>query len=245
MLSTIASFESTTYTCPKLLRAAIRQGLFPCQTSGQAAGFAQANLCILPKEYAFDFLLFANRNPKPCPILHVLEAGQFKLSDDIDIRTDVPKYRVFENGKLVSEVSNISDFWRDDLVTFVIGCSFSFEDAMQRAGLHVRHVDMKKNVPMYNTNIACIPAGRFSGNLVVSMRPFTPRDAVRAVEITARYPRVHGTPIHIGRPEDIGITDIFKPDYGDPPDFNSEDEVPVFWACGVTPQAAVMVNIYL
>ena len=135
------------YSCPKTLRLDIRNGLFKDQTSGQAPGYAQANLCILPKDYAFDFLLFAQRNPKPCPILKVLEAGEYTFGD-IDIRTDIPKYRYFENGVLVSELEDVVDIWKHDLVTFIIGCSFSFEDALQRAGLSVRHIDTERNVPM-------------------------------------------------------------------------------------------------
>jgi uncharacterized protein YcsI (UPF0317 family) len=237
-LYTTPEIMKTFFDCPKLLRHAIRSGNFNGQTSGQASGFAQANLCILPKEYAFDFLLFCVRNPKPCPLLYVLEAGD-SLLGDIDIRTDVPKYRVFENGELKSEVSNISSMWREDFVTFVIGCSFSFEDAMQQAGLSIRHIDQGRNVPMYNTSIPCQAAGRFSGNLVVSMRPFSQQDTVCAAEITARFPKVHGAPVHIGSPGDIGIADIGKPDYGEAVDI-VDGEIPVFWACGVTPQLAVM-----
>ena len=222
-----------------ILRKSIRDGIFTSQTSGTALGFAQANLCILPKEYAFDFLLFCQRNPKPCPLLHVLEAGDFLIDEEIDIRTDCPKYRIYENGEFKEEVIDLKLIWREDLVTFVIGCSFSFEDAMQRAGLPIRHVDSGCNVPMYNTNIPCVKAGRFSGNLVVSMRPLTPIDAVKATEVTSRYPRVHGAPIHIGSPESIGINDISRPDYGDVVEIR-ENELPVFWACGVTPQAVVM-----
>ncbi len=187
---------------PNEVRQACRSGGFTSQTSGLAPGFAQANLCILPKEYAFDFLLFCQRNPKPCPLIEVLEPGQhsFGINQGIDIRTDLPKYRVFVDGELKEEVHDISHLWREDFVTFVIGCSFSFEEAMLRAGLSVRHIEEGRNVPMYKTNIPCAGAGRFQGNLVVSMRPMSPGDAVRATEITARYPRVHGSPVHIGSP---------------------------------------------
>jgi uncharacterized protein YcsI (UPF0317 family) len=225
---------------PPTFRASCRQGEFTSQTSGQCSGFAQANLCILPKKYAYDFLLFCTRNPKPCPLLHVLEEGQFQFGQDIDVRSDLPKYRVYENGILKSEEpTNIESLWRSDYVTFVIGCSFSFEEAMTRAGLPLRHVETQRNVPMYNTSIACAPAGCFSGNMVVSMRPMTPAQALKAVEITARYPRVHGSPIHLGSPSDIGIFDIDKPDYGEAVEIRP-GEIPVFWACGVTPQAIVM-----
>jgi len=221
-------------------RLACRRGDFSSQTSGQCNGFAQANLCILPKEYAYDFLLFCVRNPKPCPLLHVLEEGQFVFGQDIDVRSDLPKYRVYENGVLQEgELTNIESLWRPDFVTFVIGCSFSFEEAMARAGLPLRHVETRRNVPMYNTNIPCAQAGVFSGNMVVSMRPMTPAQALKAVEVTSRYPRVHGAPVHVGTPSDIGVADIDKPDYGEQVEIRP-GEIPVFWACGVTPQAIVM-----
>eukprot|EP01031_Cornospumella_fuschlensis_P028550 gene28550-34462_t len=187
----------TYYQTPEALRAACRSGEYGGQTAGHAPGYAQGNLCILPKEYAFDFLLFCQRNPKPCPLLHVLEAGDAKLGS-IDIRTDLPKYRVFRDGVLVSECTDISEYWQEDLVTFVIGCSFSFEDALLKAGLGIRHIDQGCTVPMsvceYRTSTACKPAGIFNGDLVVSMRPFSPGDVAKAVEITSRYPRVHGAP---------------------------------------------------
>lgn len=228
------------YPTAQELRLACRSGIYAEQTSGHAPGCAQANLCILPKEYAFDFLLFCQRNPKPCPLLHVLEAGQYSLGD-ADIRRDLPKYRVYKDGSLVSEVTDISEYWSEDLVTFVIGCSFSFEDALLKAGLRIRHIDQQCTVPMYRTNIPCTPAGVFHGNLVVSMRPFLPGDVAKAVEITARYPRVHGAPVHIGEPAALGIADINKPDYGDAVEMKA-GEVPVFWACGVTPQSVVMTS---
>jgi len=245
---------SSIHQDPSLLRAACREGEFRGQTSGQCPGYAQANLCILPKEYAYDFLLFCVRNPKPCPLLHVLEEGQ-SVFGGINICTDLPKYRLYRHGVLVKEeeegggggggggvgdgLTDVSSLWRSDLVTFVIGCSFSFEEAMSRAGLPLRHVELGLNVPMYNTNIACEPAGVFSGPLVVSMRPMTPAQSVMAVQITSRYPRVHGAPVHIGDPATIGIADIARPDYGDAVPI-AQDEVCVFWACGVTPQAVVM-----
>lgn len=173
-------------------------------------------------------------------MIDVLEAGQYNYND-IDIRSDLPKYKVYRNGILTEEPYDIKELWQDDFVTFLIGCSFSFEDAMIRASIPVRHLegDSKLTVPMYNTNIPCKSAGIFSGNMVVSMRPMTTSQAIHAVEITSRYPRVHGSPIHIGNPATIGINDISKPDYGDSVTIN-DDEVPVFWACGVTPQAIVL-----
>ena len=184
-------------------------------------------------------MLFCQRNPKPCPLLYVLEAGDYLLSNDIDIRTDIPKYRIYENGVLIDEVYDIKEHWRDDFVSFIIGCSFSFEEALLRAGLRIKHIEDEKIVPMYKTSISCISAGQFHGEMIVSMRPFKPIDAIKAVEITSRYPRVHGSPVHIGNPLDIGITDINKPDYGETVDI-ADGEVPVFWACGVTPQSVVM-----
>lgn len=225
----------------RALRAQIRRGDFCSHTSGIANDFVQGNVVILPQQYAKDFAAFCERNPKPCPLLAMSEAGDPMLPSmgrDIDIRTDVPQYRVWRKGELVSEPNDISALWRDDLVTFVIGCSFSFEWALAKEGIALRHVDEGKNVAMYRTNIATSPAGPFCGSLVVSMRPLSARDARRAYEITSRYPRVHGAPIHMGDPSVIGIADLQKPDYGDAVAVN-DDETPVFWACGVTPQAAI------
>jgi uncharacterized protein YcsI (UPF0317 family) len=222
-------------------RLRICAGAFTGATSGLAPGNVQANLAILPKALANDFLRFAQANPKPCPVLAVSEPGDPSfptLGRDIDIRTDVPRYRVWRNGELVEEPTDVSHVWRDDLVSFAIGCSFSFEEALVEDGIEVRHITLGCNVPMYRTSIPCVPAGAFHGPLVVSMRPLRPADAIRAVQITSRFPSVHGAPVHIGLPEHIGIKDINKPDYGDAVPVGA-DELPVFWACGVTPQAAV------
>jgi uncharacterized protein YcsI (UPF0317 family) len=222
-------------------RLRIRTGAFTGPTSGLAPGNVQANLAILPKALANDFLRFAQANPKPCPVLAVSEPGDPSLPTmgrDIDIRTDVPRYRVWRDGELVEEPIDVRSVWRDDLVTFAIGCSFSFEEALLEDGIEVRHIACNTNVPMYRTSIPCVPAGVFHGPLVVSMRPLKPADAIRAVQITSRFPSVHGAPVHIGLPELIGIKDINKPDYGDAVPIG-KDELPVFWACGVTPQAAV------
>lgn len=224
------------------VRLAARQGSLVGQTSGLAPGFAQANLMILPADQAHDFLLFCQRNPKPCPLLDVTAAGDpipHRAAPTGDIRTDAPRYRLWRNGELISEPTDISNLWRNDLVTFVIGCSFTFEAALLRAGVPVRHIDLGRNVPMYRTNVPCQPAGQFHGNLVVSMRPMLPADAIRAVQVTSRYPSVHGAPVHIGFPEAIGISDLSKPDFGDSVTVNP-GELPVFWACGVTPQSVVM-----
>jgi uncharacterized protein YcsI (UPF0317 family) len=222
-------------------RLRIRKGTFTGPTSGLAPGNVQANLVILPKALAHDFLRFAQANPKPCPVLAVSEAGDPHfptLGADLDIRTDLPRYRVWRNGELIAEPADLRDVWRDDLVSFAIGCSFSFEEALIEAGIEVRHIALRTNVPMYRTNIACVPAGVFSGPLVVSMRPMKPAAAIRAVQITTRFPSVHGAPVHLGFPASIGISDLAKPDYGDAVPI-AADEMPVFWACGVTPQAVI------
>lgn len=229
-------------TSGQAVRTACRNGLWTQPTCGLADGFAQANLVVLPKDLAFDFLLFCQRNPKPCPLLDVTEAGDSvprHVAPDADLRTDLPRYRVWRHGELVDEPTDIVRYWQDDFVSFVIGCSFTFEAAMLRAGLPVRHLELGVNVPMFRTNIACRSAGIFHGPFVVSMRPMNPSDAIRAVQITSRYPAVHGAPVQIGDPLTIGITDISRPDFGDPVVIQA-GEVPVFWACGVTPQAAIM-----
>jgi len=206
-------------------------------TAGIAKGYVQTNLMILPADYAFDFLLFCQRNPKPCPLVEVLEAGNPapQCTRNGDLRTDLPGYCIYEQGVRVSQPSDIRSVWRDDLVSFLLGCSFSFEDALMQEGIALRHVEQRRNVAMYKTNITCRPAGRMQGNMVVSMRPIKASDVARAVQITARYPKVHGAPLHIGCPETLGIADLSKPDFGDSVEL-LEDELPVFWACGVTPQ---------
>lgn len=222
---------------PETLREACRSGGFQAPTAGHAPGYLQGNLMILPQADAFDFLLFCQRNPKPCPLLEVLSPGQRTpaCAAGADIATDLPGYRVYREGELVDERADIASLWRDDLVTFVIGCSFSFESALMQAGLPLRHVEMGRNVAMYRTNVACTPAGRFSGQMVVSMRPVRSRDVALAVEISSRFPQAHGAPVHVGNPAALGIADLQRPDYGDPVPL-MDDEVPVFWACGVTPQ---------
>jgi uncharacterized protein YcsI (UPF0317 family) len=217
------------------------QGNSVTPTSGMAPGYVQGNLAILPKELAADFARFCSLNPKPCPVLGQSEPGDWRLpmlGEDLDIRTDIPLYRVWKNGELVEEVTDLKTVWRDDLVAFVLGCSFSFEEALVDNGLEIRHQTCNVNVPMYRTNIECTPAGPFHGRMVVSMRPFKPADAIRAVQVTTRFPSVHGAPVHLGKPEMIGIKDIAKPDYGDSVPVK-DDEFPVFWACGVTPQSVI------
>lgn len=213
----------------------------PATTAGFADGFVQVNLLAVPEEYAFDFLLFAQRNPKPCPIIGVLEAGQLnsELLPGGDIRTDIPGYRVFHNGELVSAPAQVTQEWEEDMVAFLIGCSFTFESALQENGIALAHIDQGRNVPMYRTTIATTPAGVFSGPLVVSMRPIPAAQVADAVRITSRYPSVHGAPVHVGDPAEIGISDLSHPDFGDAVDIPA-GHIPVFWACGVTPQAVVM-----
>lgn len=222
---------------PAEVRALCRSGTFTGPTSGVAQGRVQANMMIVPREHAFDFLLFCQRNPKPCPLVEVLDPGQVepRCAPGADLRSDLPGYRIYENGVLTKELGDVREFWRDDLVTFLIGCSFSFENALIVGGIPLRHVDTGVNVAMYKTNIPCQPAGRFQGNMVVSMRPIKSRDVARAVEISGRFPQVHGAPVHIGHPEVIGIADLARPEFGDPVPV-MPDELPVFWACGVTPQ---------
>jgi uncharacterized protein YcsI (UPF0317 family) len=223
------------------VRLMIRRGELSGATAGVAPGTVQGNLAILPAALATDFLRFCQLNPKPCPLLAASAPGDWRLpalAEDLDIRTDLPRYRVWRDGRIVDEPTDVLRWWRDDLVSFVIGCSFSFEEALVEAGIELRHITCNCAVPMYRTSIATVPAGPFHGPLVVSMRPLKPADAIRAVQVTTRFPSVHGAPVHIGKPELIGIADLSKPDYGDPVPVN-DDEMPVFWACGVTPQSVV------
>ncbi len=224
------------------VRHACRSGAHDGHTSGLAPGYVQVNLAIVPAAHADDFLRFCQRNPRPCPVLAVSEPGATVLADlgtDLDVRTDAPSYRVFRSGEPPHDVPDLTAIWRGDLVTFAIGCSFSFEEALREAGLAVRHQELGRNVPMYRTNRATVPAGPFHGPLVVSMRPFAPADAIRAIQITSRYPTVHGAPLHIGVPEDLGIADLAAPWQGDPVPV-AAGELPLFWACGITPQAAAL-----
>ena len=235
-------WEQMLHATPAEARHLIREGKFAAPTSGLCPGYAQANLIILPREQAYDFLLFAQRNPKPCPILEVTEVGERMThicAKDCDVATDFPGYRIYKDGVMVDEVDNVVDYWRDDLVAFIIGCSFSFESELIEAGIEMRHNTQGRNVSMYLTNLACEQAGSMSGNTVVSMRPIPYDQVVKAVQISGAIPKVHGAPVHIGDPSVIGIKDIAKPDFGDPVDTNP-GEVPVFWACGVTPQSIVM-----
>ncbi len=223
------------------VRLACRSGAIAGCTAGMANGYVQGNLAVFPERIADDFRLFAERNPKSCPIIGESRPGRRDIPElglDLDIATDIPMYRVWCGGELVDELPDVTSVWRDDLVAFVIGCSFSFEAAMLEAGLPLRHVERGTHVAMYRTSIACEPAGPFAGPMVVSMRPLTPAQAIQAVQVTGRYPRVHGAPVHLARPDLIGIEDLQRVDYGDPVPVGP-DEIPVFWACGVTPQSVI------
>jgi uncharacterized protein YcsI (UPF0317 family) len=229
---------------PAALRAVVRAGEHTGPTAGLCPGYTQANLVALPEADAFDFLRFCVANPKPCPVLDVSDPGSpepAQMAPGADLRTDVPRYRVFRDGELVDEPLDAREVWRDDLVAFLIGCSFTFERALLAEGLPIRHVEQGLNVPMYRTSVDCTPAGRFSGPLVVSMRPMTPEQAIRATQITSRYGPVHGAPVHVGEPSAIGIEDLGAPDYGDPVEVR-DGELPMFWACGVTPQAVAVAS---
>lgn len=226
---------------PLELRHKVRSGEFRLPTSGYCGAYAQANLVILPQAHADDFLRFCQRNPRACPLLAVGEPGQWnlpRLGADMDLRSDIPGYNIYRGGQLASQTHALHDVWREDLVVFAIGCSFSFEQMLIEAGIKLRHIEQRRNVAMYRTNIRNQSAGPFGGEMVVSMRPMKAADAIRAIQITSRYPAVHGAPVHLGDPSLIGIADIARPEYGDPVEI-MPDEIPVFWACGVTPQEAI------
>ena len=236
------AFDITPYIhqTPAQVRAAIRRGEIDFPTAGMCAGYAQANLVILPPEYAADFEEYTRLNPFPCPVLEIVKGSPIThaMGEGASLVTDIPRYRVYENGVFTKELTDASAYWKEGYVGFLIGCSFSFEEALLAAGIPVRHIEQGCNVPMFKTNIATKKAGPFEGPMVCSMRPMTPEQAQRAYEITAAMPNVHGAPVQIGHPEAIGVADVMKPDYGDPVEIR-EGEIPVFWPCGVTPQAAV------
>jgi uncharacterized protein YcsI (UPF0317 family) len=224
------------------IRALCREGTFDRPTTGVALGYAQANLVVLRARLTSDFQQFCRLNPKPCPLLEVTKPGGFEPMETAlgaDLRTDLPRYRVLRDGVCMDRPTAITRYWEADFVAFLIGCSFTFEASLLEAGLPVRHIEESRNVPMYRTNIACSSAGPFEGDLIVSMRPMTPEQARIAEQVTAALPRVHGSPVHMGDPSAIGIADVSRPDYGDVVTIHN-DEIPVFWACGVTPMEAVM-----
>ncbi len=233
--------SNQSFTTGLQVRRQARSGAFAGQTAGQAPDVLQGNVVILPVHHAADFLQFCLNNPKPCPLIGVSRVGHGALPElgaDLDIRTDVPRYRIHRDGAHHDTVVDITDIWTDDLVTFVLGCSFTFEDALQREGFTVRHIEQGRNVPMFRTDMDTIPGGVFRGPVVVTMRPYRPQDIPAIYDICARYPHAHGAPLCWGDPADLGISDLQRPDYGDPVDIRN-DEIPVYWACGVTPQAAV------
>lgn len=241
-MSAVATPTLSAAAMPAEIRAAVRAGAFAGHTGGLAPSFAQANLVVLPRDLAYDFLLFCQRNPKPCPLLDVTDEGSPEprlVALGADLRTDLPRYRVYRDGELVEERAEIVELWRDDMVGFLLGCSFTFEGPLVDAGIPVRHLSCGRNVPMYRTNRPCLPAGRLAGPLVVTMRPVPAAQVVRAVQVTSRFPAVHGGPVQIGDPEALGVDDLARPDWGDPPVIEPGD-VPLFWACGVTPQAVAM-----
>lgn len=236
------SIANPAAAAPGDARASFRDG-YCAPTAGWSHGYAQANLIAVPIDWAYDVLLFCQRNPKPCPVLDVTDPGasSTSLAEGCDLRTDFPRYRVWHDGVLTQEPTDLRDHWRDDLVCFLIGCSFTFEGALSEAGVPLRHVEARRNVPMYVTSQPCRPAGRLHGRMVVSVRPIPPSLVSTAVTVTSAMPAVHGAPVHVGDPEGLGIHDLQAPDFGDPPQ-SEPDDLPVFWACGVTPQAAVVAS---
>ena len=229
---------------PREIRRDIREGRIKGVTAGLGQGYVQANLAVLPREQAYDFLLFCQRNPKPCPLVEVTDVGSPEpkgVAPGADLRSDIPSYRIYKDGVLADEVTDVTPYWRDDLVAFLLGCSFTFEWAMLDAGIKLWHIEHGRNVAMYRTSIECRPAGAFHGPMVVSMRPIPAADLPKAVTSSARFPATHGSPVHIGDPAALGIDDIAKPHYGDAQEFKPGD-VPVFWACGVTPQAVALAS---
>ncbi len=225
---------------PSEVRKLIREGVIDYPTAGMCGGYAQANLIILPPEYAIDFEEFCKKNPFPCPVLEIVRGTPetHDMGEGGNICTDIPKYRIYENGVFTKEVTDASEYWKDGYVGFLIGCSFSFEETLIREGIDVRHITQGRNVPMFKVSIQTEPAGPFFGPMVCSMRPMSPENAKKAYDITVKMPNVHGAPVQIGDPEKIGVRDVMKPDYGEAVDFH-EGEIPVFWPCGVTPQSVV------
>lgn len=235
------SYENLKNSTLAEVRTEIRAGRYTAHTAGLGRGSLQANLVIMPEEFAFDFMRYCQRNPKPCPITGVSDTGNpmmFTMGNDIDIRTDVPAYNIYRNGRLDISVTNIAEIWRDDFVVFTLGCSFTFEHALLDAGINLWHIDNDRTVPMFRSNIETTPAGPFSGKMVVSMRSVCEERVDEVIEISRRFPLAHGAPVHVGDPKAIGITDLSSPDWGDPAPVGA-NEVPVFWACGVTPQVAI------
>lgn len=230
---------------PTLLRRRIRAGEWTSSTSGLCPGYVQANLAIMPREQAEDFSLFCRRNPKPCPVLEMSRAGDPRLheiAEDADLRTDLPAYRVFRRGKLVEEVTDITPYWRDDLVGFLLGCSYTFDAALALAGFDLPHTKQNREPGIFTTNLPTNEAGVFHGPLVVSARTIPADRVAEVIEITSRFEKTHGGPVHVGDPAAIGIEDVTESEYGGQGLTPAPDEEPVFWACGVTPQAVALAS---
>ena len=226
---------------PARLRRLFRSGAWRGTTANMANGYTQGNLAILPEEHALDFARYCQRNPAPCPLIGMSDTGDPRIPDlgvDLDIRTDLPSYNIYRDGRIEGSAADILEYWREDSVAFVLGCSLSFEEALMQAGVPLRHIETGRTTPMYRTSIETVPAGPFGGGMVVSMRPMPARDAIRASAVTARFPHTHGMPVHLGDPAAIGIADIDSPDWGESVPIHA-GEIPVFWACGVTPQNAI------
>lgn len=232
--------ESYLQYSPAQLRALFRNESLVLPTAGLCPDYVQANLAILPGAYAEDFAEFIRKNPKPCPLLEVI-TGDVPISKTIapgsDITRDFPLYRVYRHGEPQEDIPDGSHLWTPDMAAFMIGCSLTFEASLVRGGIPLKHYEQNKRVPMYNTDIPCVPSALFYGNYVVSMRPVKRELVPLAVSITEKMDYAHGAPVQLGNPEEIGIFDIEHPDYGDPLEI-ADDEIPVFWACGVTAQAA-------
>ena len=238
-MTAVAHREALT---PGEARSLFRNGT-SSPTAGWCATYTQTNLIAVPADWAYDVLLFCQRNPKPCPVLDVTDPGSTTtvLAPGADLRTDAPRYRLWENGRLIDEPHDVTHTWRGDLVTFLIGCSFTFESALADAGVPLRHIDQGRNVAMYRTSRECRPAGRMHGRMVVSMRQIPVELVGTASRVSALMPSVHGGPVHVGDPGALGIEDLTRPDFGDPIEAEPDD-VPVYWACGVTPQTALMAS---
>lgn len=238
------SLLDPTHFSPEEVRGLIRRNQWSQSTSGVASGYVQANLVILRKEYALEFMQFCHRNPKPCPLLDVTDIGSSKpvyLGEDADIKTDIGFYRVYRNGKLTETLTDLNEIWEKDMVGFLLGCSLTFERHLVNTGIYLHHYKNNNPVSMYKTNIPCVEAGIFKGNMVVSMRPIPVKELTNVVLMTSKFSLAHGAPIHIGSPEYIGIKELHKPDFGEVVPM-PDDCVPVFWACGVTPQAIAIEN---
>ena len=225
---------------PKELRTLIARGEFSRPTAGECPGYIQTNMVALPRAYAKRFEAFAKANSKAIPVLEIIEDGHCSktLAPSANILNEIPKYNILKDGILVETLKDITHYASEDLVFFLIGCSFSFENALIENGMPLRHVDEQKNVAMYRTNIKLTPMEGFEGDMVVSMRPIKKEKVADACIVTSHFPKTHGAPIHVGYPDMIGIDDISKPDYGDAIEIKP-DEIPLFWPCGVTPQNVI------